>query len=308
MVENAPKWDIGVIAGVPAWLEILMERIEKRYGLESIHDIWPNFQAYIHGGVAIDPYRKKLQKHFKRDVALVETYLASEGFIALQGHPNAKGMELLADHGIFYEFIPFNETNFDEDGQLRDPFTETLTLKQAEIGKPYALAMSTCAGAWRYMIGDVVRFVSKDPPELIIEGRTKHFLSLVGEHLSVDNMTQALTTTANAMGLSCPEFGVAGIPHADRFAHHWYIACDQKADSEQFKAMLDQELKRLNDDYAVERDYALKYLFVTFLPNQVFIDYLASLGKAGGQSKFPRVLKGGQLDSWLEFLAAKNNH
>lgn len=303
MVENAPKWDIGVIAGVPAWLEILMERIEERYGLKTIHEIWPNFQAYIHGGVAIDPYRKKLQKHFSRDVAFVETYLASEGFIALQGHPKAKGMEILADHGIFYEFIPFNEDNFDEDGQLRNPFTPTLTLAETQIGVPYALAMSTCAGAWRYMIGDVVRFVQKDPPEIIIEGRTKHFLSLVGEHLSVDNMTQALTETANRLELSCPEFGVAGIPHEGRFAHHWYIACDDpNANAEQFRDMLDESLKRLNDDYAVERAHALKYLFVTFLPNQKFIDYLAQLGKAGGQSKFPRVLKGNQLESWMKFL------
>lgn len=305
MVQNAPKWDIGVVAGVPAWLDILMERIEQRYGADSIHDIWPNFQAYIHGGVAIDPYRKKLKTHFSREVAFVETYLASEGFIALQSHPDAHGMEILAEHGIFYEFIPFDEVNFDADGQLKDPHARTQTLSDVELGKPYALVMSTCAGAWRYLIGDVVRFVNSDPPELIIEGRTKHFLSLVGEHLSVDNMTHAITATADKLGVSFPEFGVAGIPYESRFAHQWYIACDETVDPETVQRTLDAELIRLNDDYAVERQHALAHMFVRILPNQVFIDYLAKMGRAGGQSKFPRVLKGHQHEGWVDYLKAR---
>jgi phenylacetate-coenzyme A ligase PaaK-like adenylate-forming protein len=302
MVQNAPKWDIGIVAGVPAWLDILMERIEDRYKVESIHDIWPNFQAYIHGGVAIEPYRKKLKAHFNREVAFVETYLASEGFIALQSHPDAPGMELLTDHGIFYEFLPFDEVNFDADGQLTNPHARTYTVGEVELGKSYALVMSTCAGAWRYLIGDVVRFVSKDPPDLIIEGRTKHFLSIVGEHLSVDNMTQAISCTADRLGLHFPEFGVAGLPHEGRFAHQWYIACDGKADPVQVQQILDAELIKVNDDYPVERQHALAHMFVKLLPNQVFIDYLAKLGKAGGQTKFPRVLKGGQYDSWMAYL------
>lgn len=305
MVQNAPKWDIGVVAGVPAWLDILMERIEQRYKVDNIHAIWPNFQAYIHGGVAIDPYRKKLQEHFARDVAFIETYLASEGFIALQSHPGSLGMELLAEHGIFYEFIPFDDDHFDGEGQLRDNHARTLTAAEVELGKPYALVMSSCAGAWRYLIGDVVRFVNNDPPELVIEGRTKHFLSLVGEHLSVDNMTQAITRTADRLGVSFPEFGVAGLQHDARFAHQWFIACDEKADSDEVQRILDEELVRVNDDYAVERRHALAHMFVKILPNQVFIDYLARLGKAGGQSKFPRVLKGKQYDGWQEYLRGR---
>lgn len=306
MVQNAPKWDIGIVAGVPAWLDILMERIEARYGAESIHDIWPNFQAYIHGGVAIDPYRKKLKAHFSRDVVFIETYLASEGFIALQSHPSALGMEILAEHGIFYEFIPFDGAHFDADGRLLDVHTRTFTLAEIELGKSYALVMSTCAGAWRYLIGDVVRFVNNDPPELVIEGRTKHFLSLVGEHLSVDNMTQAITCTANRLGVSFPEFGVAGLPHEGRFAHQWYIACDESADAQLVQRVLDEELIRVNDDYAVERQHALAHMFVRVLPNQVFIDYLERLGKAGGQSKFPRVLKGTQYEGWMEYLRTRD--
>jgi phenylacetate-coenzyme A ligase PaaK-like adenylate-forming protein len=305
MVKSAPNWDIGVVAGVPAWLDILMERIEERYKVKSIHEVWPNFQAFIHGGVAIEPYRKKLHTHFGREVAFIETYLASEGFIALQSSPEAKGMELLSEHGIFYEFLPFNETNFDGDGQLTNSFARTFTLNEIELGRPYALVMSTCAGAWRYLIGDVVRFVNYSPPELVIEGRTKHFLSLVGEHLSVDNMTQAIAHTADALGLTFPEFGVTGMPFEGRFAHQWYISCDSLADPNVVQAQLDVELKRLNDDYAVERIHALKHMFVKLLPNQIFIDYLAGLGKSGGQSKFPRVLKGSQFESWQAFLNSR---
>ncbi len=302
MVQNAPKWDIGIVAGVPAWLDILMERIEARYKVDSIHDIWPNFQAYIHGGVAIEPYRKKLKTHFSRDVAFIETYLASEGFIALQSHPDAPGMELLTDHGIFYEFLPFDETNFDADGQLIDNYAKTYTVGEVELNKPYALVMSTCAGAWRYLIGDVVRFVQKDPPDIIIDGRTKHFLSLVGEHLSVDNMNHAIANTADLLGLSFSEFGVAGLAHEGRFAHQWYIACDVPADADLIQKTLDAEICKLNDDYPVERQHSLAHMFVKLLPNQVFIDYLAQLGRAGAQAKFPRVLKGNQYDTWMAFL------
>jgi hypothetical protein len=305
MAQNAPKWDIGIVAGVPAWLEILMERIEARYGVMSIHDIWPNFQAYIHGGVAIDPYRKKLHSHFSRDVAFVETYLASEGFIALQSHLDAPGMEILAEHGIFYEFLPFEETNFDADGQLRNVHAQTYTLAEVELGKSYALVMSTCAGAWRYLIGDVVRFVNDDPMELVIEGRTKHFLSLVGEHLSVDNMTHAVTATADRLGVSFSEFAVTGLPHGGSYAHQWYIGCDEDVDTDAIQRILDEELVRVNDDYGIERKYALAYMFVRVLPNQVFIDYLARIGKAGGQSKFPRVLKGQQHEGWVEYLRGR---
>lgn len=302
MVQSATKWDIGIVAGVPAWLDILMERIEARYEVPNIHEVWPNFQAFIHGGVAIDPYRKKLQAHFAREVVFVETYLASEGFIAMQGHPGSRGMELLADHGIFFEFLPFDEAHFDSDGQLIDPFARTYTVAEAQAGRSYALVMSTCAGAWRYLIGDVVRFVSLDPPEIVIEGRTKHFLSLVGEHLSVDNMTQAVTHAADKLGINVCEFGVTGMPHENRFAHVWYIGCDDPVDADTLQRVLDEELKLLNDDYVVERQHSLAHMFVKVLPNQVFIDYLARLGKAGGQSKFPRVLKGHQYEGWAAYL------
>lgn len=304
MVEQAPNWDIGTVAGVPAWLDILLERIIETYQLGNIHELWPNFQVYIHGGVAIHPYREKLNRHLGKPIIFAETYLASEGFFAFQSRPSSQGMELVRNAGIFFEFIPFTEEYFDGDGKLKTQFPKTATIKTALLDVPYALVISTCAGAWRYLIGDVVKFISLSPPEIIIDGRTKHFLSLCGEHLSVDNMTQAITRVAKELGLHFPEFGVAGVPHGDRFGHQWYVACnDPQADPDQIQAALDAALCTINDDYAVERQHALAYMGVRVLPGQVFIDYLASLGKAGGQSKFPRVLKGAVLEGWQAFLA-----
>jgi len=303
MVEKAPSWDIGIVAGVPAWLDILLTRIRETYDLDHIHQLWPHFNAFIHGGVSITPYRSKLESHFGKPVVFAETYLASEGFFAYQSNPDSTGMELVRKAGIYFEFIPFTESHFDEDGGLLNPFPESFDLSKVELDKPYALVISTCAGAWRYLIGDVVRFVSLDPPEIIIDGRTKHFLSLCGEHLSVDNMNHALAQVGSELGLHLQEFGVAGITKGKSFGHHWYVACDTSGvDPEKVKIRLDEALKSLNDDYAVERQHALSHLEVTLMPGNLFIDFLASQGRAGGQSKFPRVLKGQVLDSWLEFL------
>lgn len=305
MVQDAPRWDIGIIAGVPAWMHILMERIEKRYQVESIHDIWPNLQVYLHGGVAIAPYVDTLNKHFRKKVHYVETYLASEGFIAQQTYPNSKGMELLANNWIYYEFIPFDSAHLGENGLPLDPFTPTLSLEEVEVGVRYAIVMSTCSGAWRYLIGDVVKFVDLDPPELIIDGRTKHFLSLVGEHLSVDNMTHGVANAARALGERFDEFSVAGLAENGEFGHHWFIACDTEVDHNLVQQKLDEEIKALNDDYIVEREHALKNMFVTLVPTLYFNEFLSSKGKQGGQVKFPRVIKGQQFEEWKAFLVEK---
>jgi hypothetical protein len=240
-------------------------------------------------------------------MAYIETYLASEGFIALQTRPYAAGMELLTGNGIFYEFIPFDEKHFDDNGQVLHPFVPTLNIDQVETGRPYALVMSTCSGAWRYLIGDVIRFVSLTPAELIIDGRTKHFLSLCGEHLSVDNMNQGLGAVAKQLKVNFPEFTVSGIKHEGKLGHHWFVGCDQQVDAEQLQKMLDAELARVNDDYPVERTHALKHMIVEVLPNHVFLDYLEYMGKVGGQSKFPRVMKGEKYRDWVKWLRGKGH-
>jgi hypothetical protein len=210
-------------------------------------------------------------------------------------------MQLVLTNGIFHEFVPFNETNFSSDGVIVDT-PQTLMIDEVEEGKEYALLLSTCSGAWRYLIGDTIRFVSKRKAEIVITGRTKFFLSLCGEHLSVDNMNKAVELSAREMNLDVREFTVAGINHDPLFAHHWYIGTDAKVDADQLRDRIDAHLKALNDDYAIERQHALKHVFLTLLPTRVFYKWMEARGKMGGQHKFPRVLKKNQVAEWQAFI------
>ncbi|MDJ1478982.1 GH3 auxin-responsive promoter family protein [Cytophagaceae bacterium YF14B1] len=300
IVEQAPKWNIGFIAGVPAWIQILMEKIIDRYQLKTIHDIWPNLAVYTHGGVSFEPYRKGFEKLLAHPLIYIETYLASEGFIAYQ-LPGRNSMRMVLNNGMFYEFVPFNEQNFGPDGEMVDN-PETLMIDQIEEGKEYALLLSTCAGAWRYLIGDVIKFVDKKACEIVITGRTKHFLSLCGEHLSVDNMNKAVQQVAEEQGIDIREFTVVGIPHGTLFAHHWFIGTDDEADPRLLREKIDEKLKILNDDYRVERAAALKDVYVDVVPTEVFYQWMEHKGKIGGQTKFPRVMKRQQYAEWEAFV------
>ena len=302
ITEKAPDWDIGIIVGVPAWVQILLERVIERYGLNNIHEIWPNLSVYVHSGVSFDPYKNSFEKLLGKKVHYVESYLASEGLIAFQAVPDHKGMRMMLNSGIFYEFVPFNDKNFDSDGELRDD-AETLMIDEVEEGVEYALLISTCAGAWRYLIGDVIKFVSVSLAEIVITGRTKHFLSLCGEHLSVENMTRAVELVSQDMGINIKEFTVAGVPHGTLFAHHWFLGTDQDTDSSMVRAKLDSFLSELNDDYKVERASALKDVYVDIVPVDKFYGFLESLGKVGGQHKFPRVIRGDQLEAWQKYIS-----
>lgn len=303
IVDKARQWNVGFICGVPAWIQILFERIIKHYKVETIHDIWPNLAIFVHGGVAIHPYKKSIDALCAKQLIYLDTYMASEGFLAYQERPNEpQAMKLITDNKIFFEFVPFTEENFDADGNVM-PNAKALNITEVELDKDYAILISNCAGAWRYLIGDTVRFTDLSRCEIIISGRTKHFLSLCGEHLSVDNMNHAIRLAANELNLIINEYCVVGVPHQGLFAHHWYVGTDRPVNETDLKDKIDHHLKTLNDDYAVERQHALKDLLVTVLPNQAFIDFLASKNKLGGQSKFPRVLKGKHLNEWQAFLA-----
>nr|MBA2563647.1 GH3 auxin-responsive promoter family protein [Chitinophagaceae bacterium] len=195
----------------------------------------------------------------------------------------------------------FDDTNFDADGNMIER-PEALMIHEVEVGKDYAILISTNAGAWRYLIGDTVRFVDLEKNEIIITGRTKHFLSLVGEHLSVDNMNKAIQLVSDELNICIPEFTVAGVPHGTFFAHHWFIGTDDKVNAEELRIRLDNKIKELNDDYEVERKHALKEIFVDVLSEKNFMDFMKKKGKIGGQHKFPRVLKGKMLEDWKKFL------
>jgi hypothetical protein len=304
IVEQAPDWDIGFIVGVPAWLQLCMEKIIARYNLNTIHDIWPNLSFYVHGGVAMEPYKKGFEKLLAHPITYIETYLASEGFLACQTRQYAKGMKLTLHNNIFFEFVPFDDKNFDPDGNMvANP--EALMIHEIDEGKEYALLISTNAGAWRYLIGDTIRLVDKAHSEIIITGRTKHFLNLVGEHLSVENMNKTIELISQELNISIPEFTVAGVPVGNFFGHHWFLACNDAVNATELSLKIDAHLKLLNDDYEVERRHALKQVEVTVLPEAEFMNFMRSKGKIGGQHKFPRVLKGKMLTDWQQFLAAK---
>ncbi|MBN2173725.1 MAG: GH3 auxin-responsive promoter family protein [Bacteroidales bacterium] len=306
MVKKAKNWDIGIIVGVPAWIQILLEKIIEHYQVKTIHDIWPNLSVYVHSGVAFGPYVKSFEKLFGKKVYFQESYLASEGYIAYQSGFDGNAMEMILDNGIFFEFIPFNDENFDGEGNLKSN-SKTFTIKEVEENKEYALLLSTCSGAWRYLIGDTIKFTSKKRNEIMITGRTKHFLSICGEHLSLENMSRAIEMLESELNVEIGEFAVAGIKYDSLFAHQWYLGCDCDLDPVIARKKIDEYLKVLNDDYRVERIEAIKDVFVEVLPNKVFSDWMKLKGKEGGANKFPRVLKKALQDEWKEFVSSYQN-
>lgn len=301
IVKKAPEWDIGSIVGVPAWFQILIEMIIARYKLNNIHDIWPNLRVFCHGGVAFGPYKSGFEKLLGKPITYIETYLASEGFIAYQDRPGTPGMKMVLDNGIFYEFIPFTDENFDEENNMvKNP--ETLTIDQVEEEKEYALLISTVSGAWRYLIGDTIRFTDLNRHEIIISGRTQHFLNLCGEHLSQENMNRAVEMLETDENIHVREFTVAGIKHGSMFAHKWFIGTDDDIDPVLAAKRIDDFLKRLNDDYRVERIAAIKDVIVQVLPIKTFYDWMEKQGKIGAQNKFPRVMKNQQIEAWEKHI------
>lgn len=301
IVDRAPQWDISFLVGVPAWVQLCMEKVIERYGLNNIHEIWPNLAFYVHGGVALEPYKKGFSRLLGKPITYIETYLASEGFLAYQNRQNARGMKLVLNNNIFFEFVPFDDVNFDTEGNMIDS-PKTLTINQVRENQDYAPLISTNAGTWRYLIGDTIQFVDIERSEIIITGRTRHFLSLAGEHLSVDNMNRAINLVSEELNISIGEFTVAGIPYHGLFAHHWFIATDDTVNTEVLRRSIDKYLKELNDDYDVERRHALRDVFVDVLKEEQFMNFMKQKGKLGGQHKFPRVLKGKLLEEWLRYL------
>ena len=304
IVASAPQWDVGAVVGLPSWVQLILEQIIEKYQLKTIHDLWPNLRVFLHSGMSFDSYEKSFQRIFGKPVYLVESYLASEGYIAYQVDLNRRVMQLLVDNGIYFEFIPFNDQNFNENGDVV-AHPETLTLSEVQTGVDYALLLSTCAGSWRYLIGDTIRFLDKEACDIVITGRTKQFLSMTGEHLSQDNLTQAVEKLAEELGVTITEFTVAGVRHGSLYAHHWYLGCDDPIDPQQAIQRIDAYLCALNDDYAVERSEAIRELYIDVLPTHVFYAFMEEkIGKWGGATKFPRVLKGDRYALWHEYVHA----
>lgn len=303
IAKEAPNWDIGIVAGIPSWIQLMLERVIEYNNLNHIHEIWPNFEVYVSGGVAFEPYKSGFEQLLGREIKYMDTYLASEGFIAIQNRLDAEGMAMLTDNGIYYEFIPFDETCF-RDGQPL-PGVRVLGIDEVEPGVDYALLLSSCGGAWRYMIGDTVRFTDVERAEIIITGRTKHFLSICGEHLSVGNMNEAIQAVEATYGLCVREYTVAGVPcGAGKFKHKWYLGCDPAFDPKTLQLALDAALRERNDDYSTERDSVLG-MEVEVVSPHLFYQWYEQQGKMGGQHKIPRVMNATQFEAWETFVQSR---
>jgi hypothetical protein len=303
IAKKAPQWDIGFISGIPSWVQLTIEKVMEFNNVDNIHEIWPNLQVIAHGGIAFEPHRRAFDALMRKPMIYIDTYLASEGFLAFQNRPETRSMAVILNNGVFQEYIPFNDKNFDGDGQLiGNP--KAMTVENVELGKEYAVVMSTCAGAWRYIIGDTVRFTDIERKELIITGRTKHFLSVTGEHLSVDNMNQAIQHVQKILNVTINDYTVAAVQDsAGAFAHRWYIGCDMPVSAAELASNIDAHLCAINDDYTTERGSVLRLPEIYVVPTKSFLSYLESKGKIGGQSKFPRVMKKEQFADWEAFAS-----
>ncbi|MBK8193301.1 MAG: GH3 auxin-responsive promoter family protein [Lewinellaceae bacterium] len=306
IADEAPSWDIGFAVSNPMWMQMIMERIIEKYKLRNIHEIWPNFEVFVHGGVFFEPYRPVFEQLLGRPMQYVDSYMASEGFFSYQNRPETRAMRMLTDCGVYFEFVPFTDENFNENGDLRTAFPRTLSLNEVQEGVPYATLISTNAGAWRYLLGDTIQFTDLARCEFKLTGRTKQFLSVCGEHLSIDNLNAAINHADKLLNAGVREFTVAGVRDGSFWAHQWYVSVENPSVTpEAFMKAVDAELCRLNDDYAIERIYALREVRVQLLSNDVFLRWLESRGKLNGQAKIPRVLKGEQLAGFEAYLSGQ---
>lgn len=285
IVEETINKNMSLIAGIPPWMQMYFDRLMERSG-KKVGELFPEFSLMVQGGVNFEPYRSKLFESIGRKVDYIELFPASEGFFAFQDSQHEPGMLLNTNSGIFYEFIPLEE--------LSKPDPRRLTLEEIEVGVQYALVISSNAGLWAYNIGDVVKFLSKDPYRLVVTGRTKHFISAFGEHVIGEEVELALKEAINADGRAhVVEFTVAPdvSPEKGQSCHEWFIEFDTAPQhAEKFAHLLDESMRRQNIYYDdLIRGHILRPLKLTFVQKGGFIGYMKSIGKLGGQNKLPRL-------------------
>ena len=285
IVKETLAEDMRVIAGIPSWVQMYFERLQEAGG-KPVGKLFPNFSLFVYGGVNYEPYRSKFEALIGRKVDSVELFPASEGFFAFQNLQEDKGLLLLLDAGIYYEFIPV-EDYFDEN-------PSRLGLEDVELGKDYAMILSTNAGLWGYNIGDTVRFVSKTPYKVIVSGRVKHFISAFGEHVIAKEVEQAMEEAQKKYPARVNEFTVAPMitPANEELPYHeWLIEFDQRPESLQgFAVELDRSMQEQNSYYAdLIEGKILQPLKITLIRRGGFDSYMKSIGKLGGQNKVKRL-------------------
>ena len=286
IVDETFNQDMTLISGIPPWCQMYFDRLAAKTNGKKIKDIFPNFKLFVYGGVNYEPYRARIEESIGFAIDSIETYPASEGFIAYQDSQKEKGLLLLTDSGIFYEFIPADEYFNDNPARI--------SLESIELDKNYALILNTTAGLWGYSIGDTVKFVSKNPYRIVVTGRIKHYISAFGEHVIGEEVEHALMSVANDEGVDVVEFTVApkvNPPKGELPYHEWFVEFGkQPADLEAFALKVDKALQKKNIYYfdLIEGNI-LQPLLIRSLRKDSFINYMRSQGKLGGQNKVPRL-------------------
>jgi hypothetical protein len=304
IAEEAPNWDVAALAGIPSWMVMMLRKVIEVNKLDNIHDIWPNLAVFTTGGVAFEPYRKSFAALLDHPIIIMDTYLASEGFFAFNARPDTMSMQLALDHGLYYEFVPHDADGFDATGTILDK-PKVIDFREVIENKDYALIVSSPAGAWRYMIGDTIKFTDKEKMEIVITGRTKFWLNVVGSQLSEEKLNSAITALNEATNAQIKEFTVGAVPTEDGqdYYHQWVIGLENGTLAADTAAkLLDEHLQSVNKNYKVARRKALKGIKVKVVSADDLYSFLERKKKKGGQIKFPKVMTGEQLAELLNWL------
>ncbi|MDR9457269.1 MAG: GH3 auxin-responsive promoter family protein [Salegentibacter sp.] len=301
IAENAKNWDIGALSGIPSWLELMMKKVIEYNNLDNIHDIWPNLQVFTSGGVAFEPYEKSFNALLGHPITVIDTYLASEGFLAFQARPETNAMKLILDNGIYFEFVPFKAEYIKQDGSLVED-APVISLADVKEDEDYVLLISTVSGAWRYLIGDTIKFTDVSRNEIRITGRTKFFLNVVGSQLSVNKMNDAVQELEENFDIKIPEFTLAAVRIDGEFHHHWYLGTETDISEEKLAEALDESLKKANKNYRVARSKALKGVKVSKVHPEMFPEWNATNKKKGGQVKMEKVMNEEKFAEWEKFV------
>lgn len=286
IVEETIQADMTLISGIPPWVQMYFDKLSEKAAGKKIKDIFKNFSLFVYGGVNYEPYRAKIEASIGKKVDAIETYPASEGFIAYQDSQQEKSLLLLVKAGIFYEFIPADEYYNEK--------PKRLSLAEVELDKNYALILNTNAGLWGYSIGDTIKFVSKNPYKILVTGRIKHFISAFGEHVIGEEVEHAILSVANAEGIEITEFTVApqvNPPVGELPYHEWFVEfASEPKDMNVFSEKVDRALQQKNIYYAdLIEGKILQPLVIRNLQKDAFVNYMRAEGKLGGQNKVPRL-------------------
>ncbi len=304
IAENAKSWDIGALSGIPSWIELMLKKVIEYHEVKNIHEIWPNLMVYTTGGVAFEPYEKSFNSLLAHPITVIDTYLASEGFLAYQQRPGTNAMKLVLDNGIYFEFVPFQADYVNEDGSITDD-APVISISEVKEEEEYILLITTVSGAWRYLIGDTIKFTDVSRHEIRITGRTKFFLNVVGSQLSVNKMNDAVKELEKKFDIEIPEFTLAAVRIDGEFYHSWYLGTETKVSNEELADALDTELKDANKNYKVARSKALKGVIVKTISPDLFYEWNAANKKKGGQVKMEKVMNEEKFAEWESFIESQ---